>query len=138
MPKSVESFIKYKKLRENPLPKTDQIRWNCETANMGEMDFDNQKVKYNFFIIYRNPNLILEKILDNFQMDFHPSMEEDLKIEGKIEKSVNSYILISYLANRVVSNLDFGFTKIPVIKDKNLTNRYKKKGSLEDYIQKFI
>jgi hypothetical protein len=137
--KNVESFLRDKKKKEIGYPRRPQIRWNLEPAEAGEYHFDDQKVMYNFFIIYRNPDLILNKLLEQFQEgEFHPVLEQIEKIEGDISKTVNQYLFVSYYSNRALDRLKFDFTELSVVKDSNLTNKYRKRGNVENYIQKFL
>lgn len=145
--KSVERFLGKQKGSQNVLvtPKSQQIRYNIELINLGEdYYFDELKMRMNLFIIYRNPKNLLNKILDQFQKgDFHPILEEDSLIngpsfEGRIPGTVNNYLFKSYLVTGDVSKLNFSFTRLPAILDKNLSENYKKNGSIEKYLRKFI
>lgn len=137
--KSVEGFLNEKGKKKIIYPKMPQIRWNQEPAETGEHHFDDQKVMYNFFVIYRNPEIILNKILEQFQKgEFHPVLEQVEKLEGDVPKTVNQYLFASYHSNRSLDRLDFNFTELPVVRDSNLTNKYRKRGNVENYIQKFI
>lgn len=139
MMKNIEEFLGRKGREKFISSRVPQIRWNQEPAETGEHHFDDQKGMYNFFIIYRNPKIILNKILEQFQEgEFHPVLEQVEKLEGDIPKTVNQYLFVSYLSNRFLDRLNFDFTELPVVKDSNLTNKYLKRGNVEKYIQKFI
>ena len=106
--------------------------------------FDDLKARVNIFIIYRNPKNILNKILNQFQEgEFHSVLEKDSLIngpsfEGKVPETVNSYLFRTYLVSRSIPELNFSFTNLPTILDKNLSENYKKHGSIEKYLRKFI
>jgi len=145
--KSVESFLRKQKGRQNALitPKSQQIRYNIEPVDLGEeYNFDDLKARVNIFIIYRNPKNILNKILNQFQEgEFHSVLEKDSLIngpsfEGKVPETVNSYLFRTYLVSRSIPELNFSFTNLPTILDKNLSENYKKHGSIEKYLRKFI
>ena len=100
MTKSVDEFLRKKRLKKKKFnPKLDHIRWNFEPAKKGEADFDTPKMIYAFFIKYRNPEIIHNKILESFcQGDFHPTIEEIFKYSGKVKGTVNEYLLVGYLS----------------------------------------
>lgn len=145
--KSVEGFLKKQGSYKNYLatPNSQQIRYNFEPVESGEEYYeDNLKMRANIFIIYRNPKNILNKILHQFQEgEFHSVLEKDSLIngpnfEGRVPGTVNNYLFTSYLVSRSIPKLDFSFTHLPVILDKNLSENYKKNGNIEKYLRRFI
>jgi hypothetical protein len=136
--KSAGNFIRKRKnfLKDKRM---SQIRYNLEMAELGEDHFEDPKLIYSFFIIHRNPELILNKILEQFSKgDFHPVLEPLPKMKGKVSGTVNEYVFANYYSDKKLENLSFEFTSIPYFKDGNLTNKYRKKDGLLKYLSQFI
>ena len=130
----VSSRVLKKKHVSNRVP---QIRWNKEQS--GEMHGDDYCADFYFFIKSRNPQNILDKIEDIFNKRIFKSPLDKQEIaKGHISGTTNDYVLIKYTTSREPDRFFFGWTDLPAIIDKNLSNHYKKKGNIEDYIQRFL
>lgn len=137
--KSAENFIRKRKENYFYSNKLPHIRWNFEPAPVGENHFEDLKGIYNFFIINRNPELILNKTLEQFSSEaFHPNLELIEKIYGRAERTVNDYLFASFYTDKKLERLKFEFTKIPVFRDSNLTSKYLKSGDILKYLSRFI
>ncbi len=113
------------------------IIWNLEQSiEMHGTDFSTD---FHFFIKYKNPDNILDKIDKIFDERLFKSIitkhEHD---KGHIEGTVNDYILITYTTLIAPDEITFNWTEIPAKFDKNFSRDYKKEGSLESYISDYI
>ena len=113
------------------------IIWNVEQSTyMHGSDFCSD---FHFFIKYKNPENILDKIDKLFdERIFKSPVNKQEHDRGHIKGTVNDYILITYTTYHAPEEMDFSWTDIPTESDKNFSNDFKKKGSLEEYISLYI
>lgn len=113
------------------------IIWNREQSE--KMHGNDYCTDFHFFIKYKNPANILDKIDKIFdEMPFKSIINKQEHSKGPIRGTVNEYLLITYTTLRVPERMYFDWTNIPVKFDKNFSNDFKKKGSLEEYIYDYI
>ena len=113
------------------------ILWNMEQSE--EMHGSDYCIDFHFFVKYKNPDNILDKIDKLFdERNFKSSLTKKEHLRGHVEGTVNDYVLITYTTLLAPEDMSFGWTDIPVKSDKNFSKDYKKGGSLEEYISRFI
>ena len=113
------------------------IIWNEEMSQ--ERHGDDYCKDYHFFVKYRNPEIIFDKIEEIFnQREFTSPLDRKDRLEGHVKGTVNDYKLVTYTTSRAPEKISFGWTKLPVNKDKNLSDDYKKGGNIEKYVTRFI
>jgi len=136
--------VKLKKLRKEVaqigkrVSKTGPcIIWNLEQSK--EMHGTDFCTDFHFFIKYKNPENILDKIDRIFDERLYKSIiTKQEHSKGHIKGTVNDYMLITYTTLLAPEKISFGWTEIPSKFDKNFSRDYKKGGSLEGYISDYI
>jgi len=118
--------------KKKPHRKSMHIRWNIEKTD--EKFFDDAKVDFHFYISAINPNFYLNKINEQFMKPpFKSAIEIMREPKGRVHKSVNKYILITYRMPRKQGTFDWSEINIPVIHDSQLSDK-KSKGNIEEYV----
>jgi len=94
------------------------------------------RARYRILVKFRNPMNLVKKFEDQFtDFEFGTAIEPHYGDVTPIPGTVHSYVLADFLVSRSPGKLDWGWTNLPVVKDKNLIEGYVKGRSVEKYVE---